>query len=189
MLALPGTDEMFFTKGLIKVTNRINLVNAISLSDGVGSIFIGKGERLMKRISMIVIVALTLALMAYAHSRRSKSNSHTPEPQTPPARAKGTALVKQLPAGVVGVELKGSLVQLIPGYKFVKEPNNTVSVARMKGRGNVSGDWNCNCSKDGDCGVAIESGSLSCTMNTCKGSCTLKVTIGLKSTGVLMFAR
>jgi hypothetical protein len=56
--------------------------------------------------------------------------------------------VKRLPAGVEGVELIGSIVRAKSGYKFVKQPNNTVTVARMAGRGRgagVAGIWSCKC--------------------------------------------
>jgi hypothetical protein len=108
----------------------------------------------MKRINMTVIVALILGLLAHAHSQTPKSNTQKPEPQAETATAKRTVLVKQLPASVEGVSLKGSQVKLKPGYKFVKEPNNTITVARMNGTG-VGGTWKCECSKNGACGVAV----------------------------------
>lgn len=141
----------------------------------------------MKRLNVTVAVAMTLALLASAHSQTPKSKSPPPQAQTAKAeKAEKEVLVKQLPAGVEGVSLKGSQVKLKPGYKFVKEPNNTVTVARMNGT-NIGGTWNCACSKDGGCGVSISPVTgLDCLTESCTGSCTLKVTVGDKATAVLM---
>jgi hypothetical protein len=140
----------------------------------------------MKRINMTVIVALILGLLAHAHSQTPKSNTQKPEPQAETATAKRTVLVKQLPASVEGVSLKGSQVKLKPGYKFVKEPNNTISVARMNGTG-IGGTWKCECSNNGACGVSISPiTGLDCLTESCTGTCTLKVTVGDKATAVLM---
>ncbi len=142
----------------------------------------------MKRITIVLTATLMLALLTYAHSRTLKPNS-PPKPTTQTVTAKKTALVKQLPAGVEGVELKGNSLRLKEGYKFVPEPNKSVSIARIKGGTKISGTWDCACSKDGACGVSVGPNGLDCLMETCKGSCTLKVTIGGQATRVIMFAR
>jgi len=140
----------------------------------------------MRRVNMTVIVALILGLLTNAHSQTPKSKNHKPESRAETATAKRTVLVKQLPASVEGVSLKDGQVKLKPGYKFVKEPNNTITVARMNGAG-IGGTWKCECSDKGACGVSISPNTgLDCLTESCTGSCTLKVTVGDKATAVLM---
>jgi hypothetical protein len=145
----------------------------------------------MKRNSLIILTTLVMALLVTVYGKTTKTKN-LPEPSVEPsaqaARRKGTALVNQLPANIEGVELKGNQVRLKEGYKFVNGPNKTMAVARIKGGGNIGGSWNCACSKDGNCGVSVGDNGLDCLMESCKGSCTLKVTIGDKATSIMMFA-
>lgn len=141
----------------------------------------------MKRINMMtVIVALILGALAQAHSQTPKSKTQKLEPRTETATAKRTVLVKQLPDNVEGVSLKGDQVKLKSGYKFVKGPNNTMTVARMNNTG-TGGTWKCECSKTGACGASYSPiTGLDCLTEACTGTCTLKVTIGDKATAILM---
>lgn len=104
-------------------------------------------------------------------------------PQAATAK-EGKALVKALPKGVEGVELIGNKVRLKSGFKFVKNPKGTVTVARMAGGHGVAGEWICACKgnkgESGTCSVIIGSDTLSClkgTGDTCTGTCGLTVII------------
>lgn len=145
----------------------------------------------MRRISMAVIAALILGLLAPAHSqtpksKKQKAEKQKAEPQAEAATNKRTVLVKELPTSVEGVSLKDGQVRLKSGYKFVKESNSTVSVARINGTG-IGGTWKCECSNTGSCGASISPiTGLDCLTESCTGSCTLKVTVGNRATAILM---
>lgn len=79
----------------------------------------------MRHISM-VLIALILTLSTGASGQTPNSNGRKPAPK---------ALVRKLPSGTEGVQLKGNSVRAKPGYKFVKQPNGTVTVARISGGG------------------------------------------------------
>jgi hypothetical protein len=143
----------------------------------------------MKRKKLMALFALTvMALIVTAYARNPKTGN-PPVPCGQNSKSAKKVLVKRLPANVEGVELKGDRVLLKEGYKFVKESNNTISVARIKGGGGISGGWDCACSKEGNCGVSVGDTGLDCLMESCKGSCTLKVTVGNRATSVIAFAR
>ena len=116
----------------------------------------------------------------------------------PQARAEAQAtmakqLVKQLPSGVVGVELKSNVLAVKQGFKFVKGANNVVTVASVKAGGaGVDGSFSCTCVETTDeagqsCDARISGDNLSCTKKTCSGHCELTVTIGATKTALMQF--
>jgi hypothetical protein len=101
-------------------------------------------------------------------------------------------MVKRLPDKVEGIMLKDGQVKLKPGYKFVKRTNGTVTVARISGSvglsNNVGGAWNCVCNDfKSSCGVIADPGGLICTNGTCKGNCTLTITVEGAKTNIIMY--
>src|SRR5438874_13477471 len=80
-----------------------------------------KGEKLMRRIITMTTFAVALTMLGLAYSQSAK----TAAPKV------GKVLVKSLPKGIEGVELAGGKVKVKSGYKFVKQSNGTVTVAKM----------------------------------------------------------
>jgi hypothetical protein len=108
----------------------------------------------------------------------------------------GKPLVKRLPAKIEGVELVGGMVRVKPGFQWVKQPNSTVTVARIGGGGGgglgVKGTWNCECTDagTGTCTALISQGSVSCyksSKDTCTNKCELTVTTSGLRTGIFMY--
>ena len=79
------------------------------------------------------------------------------------------------------------------GYKFVKQPNGSVAVARMAGGPGVGGTWSCDCEGPaggpgtGDCTAQISTGGLTCLAGTCNGSCNLTVTTPGLRKAIIMY--
>jgi hypothetical protein len=132
-----------------------------------------------------------LAALICAGGQTPKSKAQRQASNGQALKAKEKTLVKRLPDGVEGVELKGSAVRVKAGYKFVKQSNRSVAVARIKGGGNnVGGSWNCDCwSGTGGCEAYIVGDTISClkSKDGCTGSCKLSVTIKGASTGVVIY--
>ena len=147
----------------------------------------------MKRINVIMLaIAFDFFMMLGSVSS-----------QTPTAAPKaGKPLVKRLPTGIEGVELIGGTVRAKSGYKFVKQPNDTVTVAKMAGGGRgagVAGIWSCKCVQHdghlaglnplGACPVEISGGAtLSCKTEKCTGTtCELTVKAGELTTAIIAY--
>src|SRR5438067_8537484 len=111
----------------------------------------------MRQISVIMLaIASVLAMFACV-------SNQTPTSAAPKV---GKPLVKRLPAKIEGVELVGGTVRVKSGFKWVKQPNGTVTVARMAGGGGglgVGGSWSCDCTGGGtgSCTSVTTQGSLS----------------------------
>ena len=147
----------------------------------------------MRRISVIVLAIAFVFLMLL---RSVSSQAPTAAPKA------GKPLVKRLPAGIEGVELIGGMVRAKSGYKFVKHPNDTVTVARMAGGGRgagVAGIWSCKCVHHhgklaglnplGACPVEIPGGTtLNCKTEKCTGvACELTVKTGELTTAIIAY--
>jgi hypothetical protein len=155
----------------------------------------------MKRIGINILVALTLGFQIYHSGQAPSAYGQTgPKTKTAAPRSsqdeprkgqdesrKGKALVSKMPADALGVTLKGGMVKVKPGYKFVKQADGTVTVARINGGAGIGGKWDCDCSKDGKCDTVTNGTSLSCQGGTCKGTCTLSITTTRVKTGVVMY--
>ena len=148
----------------------------------------------MKRISMIVAIALTLTPLTNVSSQTPNANSRTPQSSGRDMRPKGRVLINKLPAGAQGVTLKNGAVRLKPGYKFVKQDNGAVTVARIRGGGGlgIGGTWNCDCTTglgagQGTCSVTVAGIIITCLKGTCNARCELTTTIEGLKTGVIMY--
>ncbi len=145
----------------------------------------------MKHINIILIVALMLASLVCAGGQTPKAKTQKPQSVSQAAKVKERTLVKRLPDGLEGVEIKGNAVRVKSGYKFVKQANGTVTVARIKGGGNnVGGSWNCDCwSGSGGCEAYILADTISClkSKDGCTGSCKLSVVVKGTRTGVVIY--
>lgn len=158
----------------------------------------------MKRFCSFLLVPLMLITAAltifYANSRAQNSNRQAPsrptvgESDNTSARnttaRKGKVLVKRLPDGAEGVELKEGTLRLRDGYKFLKNPNGTVTVARMNDGQGVGGSWSCTCDdkEGGDCEAVISGGSLSCKVVpfSCN-SCSMSVVVNKARTNIMRY--
>ena len=147
----------------------------------------------MRRISTIMLAIAFVFLMML---RSVSSQAPTAAPKA------GRPLLKRLPAGIEGVELIGGTVRAKAGYKFVKQPNDTVTVARMAGGGRgarVAGIWSCKCVHHhgrlaglnplGACPVEISGGTtLNCKTEKCSGTaCELTVKTGELTTAIIAY--
>lgn len=126
-----------------------------------------------------------------ANSRVQNTNDRAVNEK--PAARKGTSLVKNLPAGVQGVEFKNSMVRAKPGYKFEKQADGSFAVKRIGGGsgGGVNdsgGGWKCDCTEGkGECFATMYTdGRLGCTSDGC-AKCKLNVTVNKKKVGIMMF--
>jgi hypothetical protein len=154
----------------------------------------------MKCISMILVavVTLTLLIAAYSQTRQSgnqsiqTSNDQLTKEQMAKAKAK-KVLVKSLPKGVEGVELKDGIFRLKPGFKWVSQPDGTIAAARNNGGAGLGGSFDCQCTgtdAKGKCVVATQGSSMGCVSHDtdkCSGTCTLTVFTGLATTRIAIY--
>ena len=141
----------------------------------------------MRRIIAMTVFAVALTMLGLAYSQSPK----TAAPKV------GKVLVKSLPKGIEGVELVGGKVKVKSGYKFVKQSNGAVTVAKMAGGEGgglgVGGTWDCRCSgtaKTGTCSSGITGGYLTCyksSNDTCNGTCEMSVIISGLRTGIIAY--
>ena len=129
----------------------------------------------MKRTSLIAAMAVTVMLTIFA----CVSN----QPPSAPAPKAGKPLARSLRARVQGVELVGGAVRVKSGFQWVKQPNGTVTVARIAGGPGVGGTWSCECSTlMGTCQTTITGKLLLCLPANCGGGCELiMTTTGLRT--------
>jgi hypothetical protein len=117
--------------------------------------------------SGLLTVGTTLFLLACAPEQKQASNE--------PAAPRGTVLVKQLPAGVEGLELRNGALRLKSGYNFVKQPRHQFAVVRMSDGQTVT-SGGCGCT-GGTCDPVLRGGIAVCEGNNCTGTCGLALTI------------
>ena len=142
------------------------------------------------------MIVLAIAFVFLMMLRSVSSQAPTAAPKA------GKPLVKRLPAGIEGVELIGGTLRAKSGYKFVKQSNDTVTVARMPGGGRgagVAGIWSCKCvhhhgrlaglNPFGACPVEISGGTtLNCKTEKCTGvACELTVKAGELTTAIIAY--
>jgi hypothetical protein len=124
----------------------------------------------MRKISVIVMTVVSVILMIWGCVSNQAPTTGAPKI--------GKPLVSRLPANIEGVELVGGTVRAKSGYKFVKQPNGSVTVARMAGGAGVGGTWSCTCqSQTGKCSAVVSGDFLYCLTATCGGPCPLEITI------------
>jgi hypothetical protein len=93
--------------------------------------------------------------------------------QAPTTPKVGKPLVRCLPPSTEGVELAGGTVRAKSGYKFVKRPDGSVTVARMAG-GGTGVSFSCHCQAEGTCTVVIHIDAIYC-QSMCSGVCRLAI--------------
>src|SRR6266480_1387547 len=170
----------------------------------MGPISLHESEELMKRGKSILVLGcmlITIALVVMQeHSRAQNANRQTGVTNTESSRSDSTApvaspvkrgklLVKRLPEGVEGVEIKDGAIHLKEGFKFVKEGKGKVVVARMRGN-NATGSWSCACTgenRSGSCEEDIEQASLLCNAGSCTGTCKLSVVVKGATTAIFAY--
>ena len=137
----------------------------------------------MKTISaFLTLLALTLVLLACA---QEKKEAQMPQSSGQAAAPKGTLLVKELPSGVEGVELKNGALRLKPGFAFEKKPRHQFAVARISGgQGVTSGGCGC---EGGTCDPVLKGGIIVCEGNDCTGTCGLALTVHGLNTKIIAF--
>lgn len=130
----------------------------------------------MRRISVIMLTIASVLTIVACVSNQAPTTG---------APKGGKPLVDRLPASIKGVELVGGAVKAKSGYKFVQQPNGSVTVAMMAGGPALGGSWSCNCNPNattpnkpasGKCATQTTGTTLTCTTGTCTGSCELSVT-------------
>ena len=136
----------------------------------------------MKTFSIfLTMAALTLMFLACAHEQKQGQSPDQSQ------MSKGTVLVKQLPAGAEGVELKGGALKLKSGYKFEKRPRGQFAIARMGGGGNPVTSGGCGCS-GGTCEPEFTAaGIIECVPKDCTGHCGLALTVSGVKTQIIRY--
>jgi len=139
----------------------------------------------MKRMTLFAVATIALVLpVVYGKATQTERRSEPP---------KGKVLVRQLPAGAEGMELKDGVVRLQAGYKFVKRAGNKIGVEKMAGGGapQAGGSWICDCSGGGGgCTTLTDGTYLFCNKakeNGCKESCVLTITTDGVRKGVILY--
>jgi hypothetical protein len=133
-----------------------------------------------------IALVMVVSVGASGQTNRAGAGSHA-------RQQGGKALVKKLPAGLKGVQLSGNKVRVKAGYKFVKQDDGTVAVARIKGGGSggagLDGKWSCNCDAPGtgSCDTTTTGTHLICSKGTCSSSCTLTITTTKGAVGVFIY--
>lgn len=147
----------------------------------------------MRRIHFIPLVTLTLSTLILAYGLSPQTTSRRGQAatgQSQLAKAK-KVLVKELPEGMEGIALENGRFKLMPGYKFVPQPNGTVTVALQAGGRPVSGSYDCSCSGgSGTCSVLADSTGISCfkdKKDTCSKECKMTGTIRGSKTVLAIF--
>lgn len=144
---------------------------------------------MIRRIGIAAIaLAMVVSVVAGGRMDRVEANSQAGE------RA-GKALVKKLPTGLEGVQLSGNRVRIKAGYKFVKQADGSIAVARIKngsgtsGGTGLGGKWDCSCDAPGKgkCEAVTGGDALYCNQGTCSSSCTLYVTTTGSTVGIVRY--
>ncbi|HET9252012.1 MAG TPA: hypothetical protein VFP58_07850 [Candidatus Eisenbacteria bacterium] len=142
-------------------------------------------------MAALVILSLLSACSKNSDNSSTPSNDVDPRNATgePPHR-KGRALVKELPAGVEGVELTDGGLRVLKGYEVVHDSDSTFSIARVStGRPGPTGtSGSCKCTsgtgkcKDGGATIIVcVPADTTCT------TCGLALTVGGVSTPIFIY--
>ena len=123
-----------------------------------------EGGTFMKRIiTIIVVIAMAMLSIAFGQTRKPKGRDGEARQGT------------RLPRGVI---IRGKEVVLQKGYRFVQNPDHTVSVQRMAG-GGIEGSFACTCiaKNPGTCELRQNPKALRCVEGTCT-DCALSTQTG-----------
>jgi hypothetical protein len=138
-----------------------------------------KGWTVMKRTSMVVILVLGF-VASFACTRTTPQQTQTP--------STGTVLVKELPAGVEGLELRDGALRLKDGYEFVPGPGGTFTVSRIQlptlPTSSTGGGCGCSASATG-CQPVSKGGIIVCEGGCGTGTCGLALTVGGVKTDII----
>lgn len=133
----------------------------------------------MRQVSVVAAVALILMAFGCASSPPSDDQNQAPK--------EGKPLVKSLPAGIEGVEMVGDAVRAKEGFDWVKQPDGSMTVARMGAGFGEAGTWNCECTTGAySCQGSLEDGALRCRSKDCL-SCRLIVKKDGLNTAVFIY--
>ena len=143
-------------------------------------------KRTITNLTGLVILSVVLSLIMSGCASNPQTSSQTAKP--------AKALVTSLPAKIKGVELVDNTVRVKPGFQWVKQPNGTVTVARMGSSGGggpgVGGTWECYCTTGPyrGCEEVIDESSLRCAASggDCL-SCKLRTTKDTVKTDIIMY--
>jgi hypothetical protein len=112
------------------------------------------------------------------------------EVPAPPASPRTELLVKELPAGVEGLELRDGAIWLKEGYTFEPQPDGTFIIGLRDGSGGGGTGGGCGCkSGGGKCEPVLEGGIAVCKGDSACTKCGLALTVGGVTTEVMLFTR
>jgi hypothetical protein len=135
----------------------------------------------MRQVSVVAAVALILMAFGCASSPPPDDQNQAQAPK------EGKPLVKSLPAGIEGVEMVGDAVRAKEGFDWVKQPDGSMTVARMGAGFGEAGTWNCECTTGAySCQGSLEDGALRCRSEDCL-SCRLIVKKDGLNTAVFIY--
>ena len=151
-----------------------------------------------RRITMILVVAAIFTLLTYSLGQTTRKESQQNSNEQPSkellAKARGKKLlVKTLPPGAEGVELKDGTLRIRKGYEPVRQSNGLIALARAgdgAGTHENAVTVDCVCGFGGACNTVIAAGLVFCVSdkaNACKGICELKVVIGHLGTSLIAY--
>jgi len=135
----------------------------------------------MRPVSVMTAVALIVTAFGCASGRPAGTQTQAQAPK------QGKVLVKSLPDGIEGVELVGDAVRVKSGFEWVKQPDGTITVARMGSSFGEAGTWSCDCTTGAySCQGEESNGSLRCVSRDCL-SCKLTLTKGGPKTNIIAY--
>ena len=135
----------------------------------------------MRQVSVVAAVALILMAFGCTSSPPPDDQNQAQAPK------EGKPLVQSLPAGIEGVEMVGDAVRVKEGFDWVKQPDGSMTVARMGAGFGEAGTWNCECTTGAySCQGSLEDGTLRCRSRDCL-SCRLIVKKDGLNTAVFIY--
>ncbi len=101
----------------------------------------------------------------------------------------GQAVVKELPAGVEGWELRDGALRLKEGYEFVPQPDGQFILISTGGGGGGTGGG-CGCKGgSGKCEPKLKDGIAVCEADSTCTNCGLALTIDGRQVEIMRFAK
>ena len=149
----------------------------------------------MRRMLLAIVGAMVLTTFGFVGSQSPPTTPQTSQTaaesaEMRPAKAK-KILVKRLPVALEGIVVEGGKFKLKPGYKFVPQTDNKMSIAMKAGGYGVKGSFSCECQiGKGGCSIVTIDDMLSCNRNKetpCSNHCLLITTIDGNSTKLAIF--
>lgn len=135
----------------------------------------------MNRVGLYISAVLILAVMVVISACASKTT------EVPTLKAE--VLVKELPEGVEGLELRDGALWLKKGYTFEPQPGGTFRIQNPGGGGGTGGGCGCKSPTGGGCEPKLEGGIIVCKADATCTNCGLAITVGGISTDIIAFRR